>query len=146
VTSGRVDTLDSVAGHDEKPDAVVAVLRKGDRVLVIRRGPEASMPGYWAPLSGRVEVGESQEDALVREVAEEVGLRVVPVAKVWQCDTDDGHYVLHWWAAEIDPTDEMKLHAGEVAEVRWVTADEYFQLEPTFEGDHEFFTHVLLRL
>ncbi|MEQ7123765.1 NUDIX domain-containing protein [Actinopolymorpha sp. B11F2] len=135
-----------MVGARVKPDAVVAVLRREDRVLVIRRGPEASMPGYWALLSGRIEPGESQEDALVREVDEEIGLRVVPVAKVWECDTDDGQYVLHWWTAEIASSDEMSLDAGEVGEARWVTANEYFRLEPTFDGDHAFFAHVLPRL
>ncbi|MEQ7006653.1 NUDIX domain-containing protein [Actinopolymorpha sp. B17G11] len=135
-----------MVGARVKPDAVVAVLRREDRVLVIRRGPEASMPGYWALLSGRIEPGESQEDALVREVDEEIGLRVVPVAKVWECDTDDGQYVLHWWTAEIASSGEMSLDAGEVGEARWVTANEYFRLEPTFDGDHEFFAHVLPRL
>ncbi len=33
----------------EQREAIVAVVRRGERVLVIRRGPEARMPGYWAP-------------------------------------------------------------------------------------------------
>lgn len=126
-----------------KPEAIVAVLVRDDRVLVIRRGPEAALSDYWAPLSGRIEPGESQQDAVVREVREEVGLRVVPLAKVWECDTDDGKYVLHWWTAEIASSGMLTLHPGEVAEARWVTAEEYLQLEPTFDGDHAFFTDVL---
>lgn len=59
-------------------EAIVAVLRRADRVLVIRRGPDSSRSGYWAPLSGKLEPGESQEEALVREVHEEVGLAVSP--------------------------------------------------------------------
>jgi 8-oxo-dGTP diphosphatase len=135
-----------VRASETKRDAIVAVLRRDGRILVIRRGPESSMSGYWAPLSGRIEPGETQQDALVREVDEEVGLRVVPLAKVWQCDTDDGAYVLHWWTAEVSPDDELKVDPGEVAEARWVTAEEYFQLEPTFAGDREFFARVLDRI
>lgn len=33
-------------GQEGQRDAVVAVLRKGDRVLVIERGPEARRSGY----------------------------------------------------------------------------------------------------
>jgi 8-oxo-dGTP diphosphatase len=73
--------MQEVAGDRE---AVVVVLRRARQVLVIQRGPEAIFPGYWAPLSGRIEEGESQEQAVVQEVKEEVGIHATPVAKVWQ--------------------------------------------------------------
>jgi 8-oxo-dGTP diphosphatase len=125
-----------------KPDAVVLVLVSAGHVLVIRRGPEVLNPGYWALPSGRVEPGESQAQALVREAREELGLTVKPVAKVWECDTDDGAYRLHWWLA--DAVDgELAPDPGEVAEARWVPPSEFRRLDPTFVGDHEFFERVL---
>jgi 8-oxo-dGTP pyrophosphatase MutT (NUDIX family) len=63
----------------EQREAIVAVVRRGARVLVIQRGPLARLSGYSAPLSGKLEPGETQEEAVVREVHEEVGLRVCPV-------------------------------------------------------------------
>ncbi|OAA19852.1 8-oxo-dGTP diphosphatase [Frankia sp. EI5c] len=122
--------------------AIVAVLTRAGRVLVIERGPEAVMSGYWAPPSGRLEPGESEPEALVREVREEVGLTVTPGAKVWECDTDDGTFRLHWWTASAE-TGDLLLDPGEVAAARWVTADEFFQLKPTFTGDHPFFEDIL---
>lgn len=126
-------------------DAVVAVLRDGDRVLVIRRGPTARRPGYWTPLSGTIEAGESQQQALVREVREEVRLVVRPVAKVWECPTDDHRYRLHWWTAIVQGG-RLEPDLREVSEARWVDAREFFELEPTFEGDREFFARVLPEL
>lgn len=123
-------------------DAVVVVLRRGDRVLVIRRGPAALLPGFWAPLSGRVEPGETHEDAVVREVQEEVGLTASPVAKVWECLTDDGTFRLHWWLADAEPGD-LRPDPGEVGEARWIVPGRFAELEPTFAGDREFFTRVL---
>ncbi|WP_049569176.1 NUDIX hydrolase [Streptomyces sp. SBT349] len=123
-------------------EAVVAVLRRDGRVLVIRRGPEARFSGYWAPLSGTIEPGERQREALVREVREEVGLRVTPLEKVWECMTDDGGYVLHWWTAEVEGG-ELTPDPGEVGETRWVTAEEFSRLRPTFEGDRPFFEDIL---
>lgn len=124
-------------------DAVVAVLRRADgRLLVILRGPGARMPGYWAPLSGGVEPGEDQAQALVREVREEVGLDVAPGEKVWECPTDDGSWRLHWWTATFTD-DRLTPDPREVADVRWVTAGEYAALSPTFVGDHPFFEDVL---
>jgi 8-oxo-dGTP pyrophosphatase MutT (NUDIX family) len=123
-------------------DAVVAVLRRDGRILVIRRGPKAILSGYWAPLSGRVEPGESQETAVVREVREEVGLRARALAKVWECDTDDGQIRLHWWTVEAEPG-VLDVDPGEVSEARWIHPDEFVALDPTFAGDRVFFAKVL---
>jgi 8-oxo-dGTP diphosphatase len=117
-------------------------LRRGGRLLVIKRAPGMILPGYWTPPSGRIEPGETQEQALVREVEEELGVKVTPIAKVWECPTDDGEFLLHWWTAEID-SDELRLDPAEVADARWVTCEEFLKLEPTFSGDRDFMTHVL---
>ncbi|MGW2724514.1 NUDIX domain-containing protein [Streptomyces sp. NPDC001492] len=125
-----------------KRQAIVAVLRRNGRVLAIRRGPGVSRPGYWQPLSGKVEPGETQEQAVVREVREEVGLTVSPLAKVWESETDDGLFRLHWWTADAT-TGEIVPDPVEVAETRWVTPEEFLALTPVFDGDREFFERIL---
>ena len=127
---------------DARRHAVVAILRRGSRILVIRRGPDTLRPGYWCPPSGRLEPGETQEQALVREIGEELGLAATPVAKVWECPTDDGTFLLHWWTADARAGEPVP-DPGEVAEARWVTPEEFLRLEPTFEGDRAFFEDVL---
>jgi 8-oxo-dGTP pyrophosphatase MutT (NUDIX family) len=129
----------------EQRQAIVAVLRRGDRVLAIRRGPRVARPGYWQPLSGKLEPGETQEQAVVREVREEVGLTVVPLAKVWESETDDRLFRLHWWTARAD-TGVVVPDPGEVAETRWVTPEEFLTLDPVFDGDREFFERILPEL
>ena len=123
-------------------EAVVPIVIHDDRVLVIKRGPNVVMSGYWCPPSGRIEPGETQEQAVVRESAEELGLDVTPVAKVWECPTDDGSFTLHWWTATA-PSNDVRPDPGEVAETRWVTAQEFLELRPSFEGDKRFFLEVL---
>jgi 8-oxo-dGTP diphosphatase len=128
--------------HARRTQAVVAVLRRGDRLLVIKRAPGVILPGYWTPPSGRIEPGETHEQALIREVEEELGVKGTPIAKVWECPTDDGEFLLHWWTADID-SHELRLDPTEVADARWVTCEEFLELEPTFSGDRDFITHVL---
>lgn len=123
-------------------EAIVAVLLRADRVLAIRRSPAVARPGYWQPVSGRIEPGETQRDTVVREVHEEVGLTVVPLAKVWESETDDGSFRLHWWTARAESGDVVP-DPDEVAEARWVTPREFLSLTPVFEGDREFFERIL---
>ncbi len=53
-----------------------ALLDPDNRVLISRRPPDKSMAGLWEFPGGKVEDGESPEDALIRELAEELGVRV----------------------------------------------------------------------
>lgn len=82
------------------PEAVVVVITKEKKVLLIQRGPDVPDAGYWAPLSGKIEPQEDQAGAVVREVREEAGLTVRPVRKVWENTAASGSHKLHWWLAE----------------------------------------------
>jgi 8-oxo-dGTP diphosphatase len=55
------------------PSAFVAVRGWGGRLLLVRRMDS----GHWELPGGRVDVGESAEQAAVREVTEEAGVRVL---------------------------------------------------------------------
>lgn len=78
-----------------RPEAIVAVVKSGKKVLLIRRGPSVRNAGYWAPVTGEIEAGEGQEAAVVREVREEVGLMVRPLRKVWENISASGTHRLH---------------------------------------------------
>jgi 8-oxo-dGTP diphosphatase len=54
---------------------VEAIIRRGDRALLIREGEPGTEPGWVVP-GGRMESGELATEALVREVREETGLVV----------------------------------------------------------------------
>lgn len=123
------------------PEAVVAVITRGKKVLIIQRSADVPYPRFWAPLSGKIEPQEDQAEAVVREVREEVGLTVRPVRKVWECTAASGTHKLHWWLAEWVSGD-LRPDPREVADARWLDVEEVLRLERTFEVDREFFKRV----
>ncbi len=56
---------------------VAAVIRRGDAILVTRRPDRPGRPGQWEFPGGKVEAGEREEDALARELQEELGCGAV---------------------------------------------------------------------
>lgn len=51
----------------------------GKALLAQRADDEDFLPGYWEQVGGKVEPGETQEAAVIREVKEEAGINVKPL-------------------------------------------------------------------
>ena len=119
-----------------KLEVIAAIIEREGRFLLGKRSPlRLSAPGYWCPISGRVEPGESRAQAVVREVREETGLRVRALHEVAQCDTHDASAVIHWWRTELLDDTPARLANDEHTELRWLTPEELQSLEPTFPED-----------
>ena len=54
------------------------VLEREGRILAARRKRGSHLEGHWEFPGGKLEPGESPEDCLVRELAEEIGVQVQP--------------------------------------------------------------------
>jgi mutator protein MutT len=106
---------------------VGAVVIDGDRVLLVRRGQEPLL-GQWSIPGGAVELGETLEQAIIREVMEETGLTIVPAAMLKTFDKIDYdavgrvryHYVLTDFLCRVAGKPQMLHAASDISEVRWV--------------------------
>lgn len=77
------------------------VCLRGDEVLLIRRG-QPPLQGDWSLPGGRIEWGERAEDAALRELGEETGVRAELLGLAAVVDGlfgPDRHYVLIDYAA-----------------------------------------------
>ena len=75
---GAVDEPLPERPEPEVPCVGAVVHDAAGRLLLIRRG-HAPSAGLWSVPGGRMEPGETEPEAVVRELAEETGLAVVPV-------------------------------------------------------------------
>jgi len=79
-----------------------AIVRDGRLLLVKRRRPPEA--GCWNLPGGKVDFGERVEDAIVREIGEEIGVRVAllrPLGVVQMVGLDGQHWVSPIHLAEI---------------------------------------------
>ena len=116
--------------YPERPIVGVgAVVLDGDRVLLVRRGNEP-LKGEWSLPGGAVEVGESLETAVAREVLEETGLEVevgpmIDVLDRIRVDPDRRvryHFVLIDYLCR--PTGGTLRCATDAADAAWAALDD----------------------
>ncbi|HYU85416.1 MAG TPA: (deoxy)nucleoside triphosphate pyrophosphohydrolase [Kribbellaceae bacterium] len=102
----------------------VALVRDG-RVLAALRRPSASTPGGWEFPGGKTEPGETDEQALVRELREELGVEVA-VGDLLGDQPMGQRYVLRVYTGRIlSGQPELREHA----EIRWLAADSLYDVD-----------------
>jgi len=117
------------------PDLVVsaAVVRDGC-LLAARRTEPPALAGGWELPGGKVEPGETEEAALVRELHEELGVEVRLGARVGG-DWPLGPYVMRVWVATVVGDGEPAAVEQHDA-VRWVRLEDVGSVE-WLPGDRE---------
>ena len=96
-----------------------AIFDDTGHLLAAQRAAPARYAGLWEFPGGKVEVGETPAEALVRECREELGIEIEVGPLVGQADIDIG--VLQIYRASIVSGQPL---ASEHQELRWLAADE----------------------
>jgi NAD+ diphosphatase len=101
--------------------AVIMLVTDGERALLGRQA--AWPPGRYSTLAGFVEPGESLEDAVRREVMEEVGVRIGEVSYVGNQPWPFPASLMVGFFAHAD-TAEIDVDGDEIEDARWFTREE----------------------
>lgn len=113
----------------KKIHVVAAVIEneKGE-ILAALRSSEMSLANYWEFPGGKIELGETKEQALRREIQEELGCTIEVGSPVEDTiyEYDAFTVRLETFMAKIVEGEPV---ASEHAELRWLSRNELFELE-----------------
>ena len=103
-------------------EVVAAVIVKGGRIFATQRG-YGDFKDMWEFPGGKVEKGERPEDALVREIKEELDadITVDSFIQTIEYDYPKFHLILHCYLCRLKT---KKVHLLEHESSRWLSADE----------------------
>jgi 8-oxo-dGTP diphosphatase len=101
---------------------VAAVIEERDRFLVTRRQAGVHLAGLWEFPGGKIAAGETHEQALRREMREELDtdVEVGGIVTTATHAYDDRHVTLHFYACRLEG--EPRPMLGQ--EMRWVARDD----------------------
>ena len=113
-------------------EVVAAIIHQGGRILATQRG-YGDYKGWWEFPGGKMEPGETQEQAIRREIAEELNVQIRVERKVCTVEYDypQFHLTMHcfWCSMAVG---ELELREHESAQwlersqwesVEWLPAD-----------------------
>ena len=102
-------------------DVVAAIIWEGGRILATQRG-YGEFAGGWEFPGGKIEQGETPEQAVVREVHEELEVSIAVDSLVTVVDYDYSTFHLHMYCFLCHKADG-KLELHEHLAARWLAAD-----------------------
>lgn len=122
---------------EPRPASRVLVLDRLDRLLLFDGiVPNRTRTRLWCPPGGAVKADETFEDAALRELAEETGIRGVALGPcVWRREhvfemfgewyaSDERYFLVRVAAAEVDGSGREAVEAGLILGYRWWAAAE----------------------
>ncbi|MFW5899607.1 MAG: A/G-specific adenine glycosylase, partial [Desulfovermiculus sp.] len=117
---------------DQKPSIALqvaaGVLLDNERILIQKRPPHGLMANLWEFPGGKLQAGESPEQALVREFREELELEIRVLDKITVIKHSYTRFrvTLHvYWCTLASPGQEPVLHAA--SDFRWTLPEELDQ-------------------
>ena len=108
-------------------EVVAAIIHQGGRILATQRG-YGDCKGMWEFPGGKMEPGETEEQAIRREIAEELNVQIHVEQKVCTVEYDypQFHLRMHcFWCSIAHGVPQLKEHQS----ARWLAKEEWESVE-----------------
>lgn len=134
-------------------ETVLCYIKYKDKYLMLYRNKKVNDPneGKWMGVGGHIEKGETPDEALIREVFEETGLKVVSFIQkgIGIFINDDYQEKMYLYTATCDKEEVIECNEGvlkyfteeEIYKLNMWEGDKYFL--PYIFGEHPYFEMVL---
>lgn len=119
------------------------VLRKGDQILLLQKPSR----GWWVAPGGKMELGESVKESVVREFFEETGvtLKNPTVKGIFTINIKEEEKVISEWMMFTffaDQYEGVNLNESREGKIKWHSVDEVLKL-PMAPGDYHIIDHCM---
>lgn len=107
-------------------EVVAAIIRKGDKIFATQRG-YGDFKDWWEFPGGKMEPGETPEEALVREIREELDTEIRVDKFLYTVDWDypKFHLTMHCFMSSLL---NEAIHLNEHEAARWLDKDEIYSV------------------
>ena len=107
---------------------VAAIFSEQNKVLAMKRAAHKPAAGKWEFPGGKIEPGETPEQAIKREIREELNIEITRLTHF-----DNSKTVTTEWEVELDcflvESDSMPTESTDHDEMRWVEIDKLHELD-----------------
>ena len=103
---------------DKRIEVVAAIIRRGNTIFATQRG-YGDFKDWWEFPGGKMEAGETPEEALKREIREELSadIQVVKFLSTVEWDYPQFHLTMHCYLCALE---SEALHLNEHEAARWL--------------------------
>lgn len=124
--------------------AMMVLIYDDSQRLLLARSPRFE-PGMYSALAGFVEPGETLEECVHREVAEEVGVKVTDLQYIMSQSWPFPHSLMLAFSARY-AGGEIVMQPGEIEDAGWFTLNQLPGLPPSVSVAHRLIYHVMQQL
>lgn len=130
------DRLTSIPDTPGRRGAIGVAVREG-RLLLIRRSDSVVAPRMYCFPGGGIEHEETEQEALIREFQEELGVAIRPIRPLW-ISISPWKVELRWWTVDIPARETITPNPMEVESFHWFTPAEISNLPDSLPSNFEF--------